>query len=190
MFFPSANLIPKAFLTLREDIEEELRCNSDSYESEEISKFYEDVIKEIQMPEFDENALGLHVKDALKGYKGYLTEEDLINFDLVVDKFVNSNYYDHPTKVEDVVSDIVALYVTRERVFDYKLCRDFVDLLELIEEEDACDEANYHFEVLRPWGRNDVETECFVITLNALFEDTPGMSAVYYRGLFPATTSL
>jgi hypothetical protein len=55
---------------------------------------------------------------------------------------------------------------------------DFVALLDLCEDEEACDEANFRDEIMQPWGRRKQMTECYAITLESLFDDTPELESV------------
>lgn len=115
-------------------------------------------------------------RDALTGNTGYLTPDDLANFDVGLDAYINGSFYKCPVSAVDMVEKVDRLREERKFVFYNML---LAELILVLEEELGKKGKQQQFSrnvlcdgATMPWGRNGEEVNCYVISMDALLVDT------------------
>ncbi len=109
---------------------EELKLKSESF-TDSVKAIFTSVASTIQTPIFDKTALTPYAKKCLIGETGFLTLSDLSSFDVMVDHFLNANYYDYPDNLSDIIEHLIDLYEQRERDHDFRLITEFIEMMEV-----------------------------------------------------------
>lgn len=113
---------------------------------------------------------------ALTGKTGYLTPDDLADFDVALDAYVNGSFYKCPVGADDMVDKIDRLREERKFVFYNMLLQETINVLEE-EMTKKGKKAQFSRNVLvddikKPWGRNGELVSCFAVSMDALLQDT------------------
>ena len=105
---------------------------------------------------------------------GFLTEDDLENFDKAVDRYLNGAYYSHSATDADVIERLDSLKQEREHVFYNAILRQLIDTLK--HEVDLKQKSLFGpgalLEERRPWGRQGELIGCYAISLDALVRES------------------
>lgn len=112
--------------------------------------------------------------DCLVDGTGYLTPEDLLEFDIAVDEFINAEYYKCPASGAELVASIVKLREYRETELYLTILRTMLGVIDnLFKTKDKRFTDAVIFKSYRPWGRKSEKIPVWCISLNALLRDTP-----------------
>lgn len=110
--------------------------------------------------------------ETLEDGTGFLTPQDLDEFDDAINEYVHGELYLCPASGTEIVKSIVDLRDFRETELYLHCLTAFYKSL-----EDAQDSEDFGRAVLkevrRPWGRNGELVNCYVISMHALLRDTP-----------------
>jgi len=108
----------------------------------------------------------------ITGNSGFLTPEDLQEFDTAVDTFVNGTYYLCPVAAAEIVDHVDEKRHQRQHVFYNNILTELLgvlhdecDLRERFDDDELIDTE------MRGWGLDGEEVPCFAITLDALTKD-------------------
>lgn len=139
-----------------------------------------DLLEEVGF-ETDVNNYKPEAKNVLTGETGFLTPDDMREFDEAVDAFLNGKYYLYPAPAIEMRDKIDDLRYERETVFYHMILE---ALLRVIEDEIAVrnnpetaiatrfSENVLRDDLIRPWGRNREKVLCYGISSKALLEET------------------
>ncbi|GMI11247.1 hypothetical protein TrVE_jg2968 [Triparma verrucosa] len=131
--------------------------------------------------ETDENNYKPEAKNCLTGETGFLTPDDLREFDEAVNCFLNGKYYLYPAPAIEMRDKIDDLRYERETVFYHMILE---AMLRVIQEEikvrqnpETAFLARFSENVLRddlvrPWGRSREKVLCYGIPIKVLLNET------------------
>ena len=121
----------------------------------------------------DDGAFSPVSRRVLVANTGYLTPDDLEAFDQQVDHFVNGAFYLHAPTGAAIAHGIETL--RDKRLHDFQI-RVLNELVQLVEEEVKSrlrfSEATLDEYMVRDWGENDSDVNCFAIAAYALVRPT------------------
>jgi hypothetical protein len=103
---------------------------------------------------------------------GYLSGEDLINFDLAVNEFINGNFFLHKSSSEEVIGAFKNLRTQRERDFHFDVINSFLQMLHIVEEEGLASAGVFKTRVSRNWGEGSTPVDCFAVVMDAVYENS------------------
>jgi len=132
----------------------------------------------------DETHLTPTTMQALTGQTGFLTPDDLTQFDAALDAYLNGKYYECPATGPELVDKLDALRMERQATFYNLLLQ---ALVEIMAEETSRGERRFSTNILRmderrTWGRKGEDVACYAVTLEALLRDTtPNRYCPFYR---------
>eukprot|EP00520_Triparma_pacifica_P016971 CAMPEP_0118642542 /NCGR_PEP_ID=MMETSP0785-20121206/5887_1 /TAXON_ID=91992 /ORGANISM="Bolidomonas pacifica, Strain CCMP 1866" /LENGTH=1549 /DNA_ID=CAMNT_0006534093 /DNA_START=130 /DNA_END=4776 /DNA_ORIENTATION=- len=121
-------------------------------------------------------------KNVLTGETGFLTPDDMREFDEAVDAFLNGKYYLYPAPAIEMRDKIDDLRYERETVFYHMILE---ALLRVIKDEIAVrsnpetavlarfSENVLRDDLIRPWGRSREKVLCYGISTKALLQACP-----------------
>ncbi|KAJ1423724.1 hypothetical protein B484DRAFT_398556 [Ochromonadaceae sp. CCMP2298] len=110
--------------------------------------------------------------EVLQDGTGFLSPDDLGEFDQAVDEYLNAEYYRCPATAEEIVQSLTSLRESRETEIYLTILYTFLKTIKKIEDSDdvrfgsAC-----LFMEERPWGRRSENVQVYVISLLALLRD-------------------
>lgn len=120
-------------------------------------------------------------KDVLTGETGFLTPDDLREFDAAVNAFCNGKYYLYPAPAIEMRDKVDDLRFERETVFYHMI----MEALLRVMHEEVKIRNNPETKVLtrfssnvlrddlvRPWGRDREKVNCFAISIDNLLKGT------------------
>jgi len=120
-------------------------------------------------------------KNVLTGETGFLTPDDMREFDEAVDAFLNGKYYLYPAPAIEMRDKIDDLRYERETVFYHMILE---AMLRVIQDEikirknpetavmTRFSENVLRDDLIRPWGRSREKVLCYGISTKALLEHT------------------
>lgn len=140
---------------------------------EKLIELLEDEDFEVQPQAFTPTS-----SEVLEDGTGFLSPEDLAEFDVAVHEFLNSEYYRCPATAEELVASIAKLREDRETELYLTIIRTFLSVLAAIEDEPDHRYANDSTIRMtnKPWGRDGEACACYAVSLPALLRDTPPSS--------------
>jgi len=105
---------------------------------------------------------------------GFLTPNDLAEFDQACDEYLNGEYYKCPCSGPELVQSLADLRDFRETELYLLVLHTFLDILQKIsKEKEKRFKKAVLFTTTRPWGRKGEQVNCWAISLTALLKDTP-----------------
>mmetsp|Transcript_489 Transcript_489/g.640 ORF Transcript_489/g.640 Transcript_489/m.640 type:complete len:1213 (-) Transcript_489:1110-4748(-) len=111
-------------------------------------------------------------RGVLVGYTGFLAEEDLLEFDQIVDEYLNGEYYLHEHSTSEIVSKIKERRKERESAAYQMILR---ALLQVLSDENVADflieNALLRKDLERPWGKDAEMVSCYSFH-SALLEES------------------
>lgn len=121
--------------------------------------------------------------EVLEDGTGFLSPEDLAEFDQAIDEYVNGEYYKCPSSGAEIVEKLVQLREYRESEIYLAVLNGFQEILERIK-SDSGQHGLHKFnsslytngaivEVPKPWGRKGEMCQCWAVSLPALLRDLP-----------------
>merc|ERR1711991_832194 len=127
--------------------------------------------------EFDRDFATPFASGVLKSGTGFLTPDDLTEFDAAVDEYLNGEYYKCPSSGFEIVDNLANLLQKREDDLYSAILTTMQNVLvRLTKDKDTSKmfgKAVYQT-TERPWGRKGSANEsCHVIALQAVREDAP-----------------
>jgi len=120
-------------------------------------------------------------KNVLTGETGFLTPDDLKEFDDAVNCFLNGKYYLYPAPAGEMVDKVENLRHEREFVFYHmileSLLRTMADEVKKREVNDPLNPAQFsenclRDDIVRPWGRNREQVNCYAVPIKVLLKET------------------
>eukprot|EP00981_Chlorochromonas_danica_P007020 scaffold1524_cov182-Ochromonas_danica.AAC.4 len=113
--------------------------------------------------------------EVLEDGTGFLTPEDLAEFDIAVHEFLNGEYYKCPATAEEIVASVTQLREDRETELYLVVIRAFLGVMHDIEESRDIRFWNDATILMqqRPWGRDGEASNVYAISLSALLRETP-----------------
>mmetsp|Transcript_35568 Transcript_35568/g.120505 ORF Transcript_35568/g.120505 Transcript_35568/m.120505 type:complete len:1384 (+) Transcript_35568:259-4410(+) len=139
-----------------------------------IEKF-KTLLSEFQF-DFDAAHLAPEAYGVLTGRTGFLTPDDLMNFDAQTDKYLNGPYYGCPSTDLEILERVDNLRHEREHTFYHTVLQALIDLV--VEEVNSNGDSRFRrfacgvlIEEDRPWGRKGEEVGCLALALDALVKD-------------------
>ena len=138
----------------------------------ELEEFLED-----EGFEFDREFATPYASGVLKGGTGFLSPDDLIEFDKAVDEYLNGEYYKCPASGFELTENLANLLQKREDDLYSTILTTMQEVLMKLTSDKATSKlfgkAVYQT-TERPWGRKGSANEpCHVIALQAVREDAP-----------------
>ena len=131
----------------------------------------EDLLDEEGFGFVKENATPIS-NEVLDEGTGYLTPQDLIEFDAAVDEYLNGNYFRCPSSGYEITDKLVQLREDRENQLYLTILRVLSNVC-LSHKKDKRFGKAVMTKTTRPWGRKGEECSCTVLSLFALLNDTP-----------------
>lgn len=135
---------------------------------------------------------GSRIKGILIGDTGFLTPNDLRDFDQWVDLHTNDKFFSTPTTIIDVVERVSSLREERQRTNHRRILEAILDILwgDSTSQKVSFDKAMLRDDVLRPWGRNKEKITCFAFPIKYLFQKEnpncslePGIPSIHRMAL-------
>lgn len=112
--------------------------------------------------------------EVLSDGTGFLTPDDLEEFDQAVDEYINGEYYQCPALGEEIVQSLVKLRENRETELYLTVLTTFLQVLDDIFAYRRKEFSDAVFQVLqRPWGRKGELCNCYCLSLQALLAEAP-----------------
>ena len=117
----------------------------------------------------------------LTGETGFLTPDDLREFDAAVNSFCNGKYYLYPAPAIEMRDKVDDLRFERETVFYHMileaLLRVLADEVKIRSNEETKVASRFSENVLRddlvrPWGRDREKVNCYAVPINVLLKET------------------
>jgi Leucine-rich repeat (LRR) protein len=125
--------------------------------------------------------------EVLEEGTGFLTPNDLEDFDSAVDEYVNGDYFRCPSSGVEIVEKLTALREKRENDLYLAILRAMSAVKKSIAKDRRFGRAVVT-RTFRPWGRNGEEAPCTVLSLQALLNDAP--ENIYQKEGRPSLYSL
>lgn len=111
--------------------------------------------------------------ETLEDGTGFLTPQDLDEFDDAINEYVHGELYLCPASGQEIVKAVVDLRDFRETELYLQCLTAFYKTIEDAKKSDKFGHAVLT-ETKRSWGRNGELVNCYVISMHALLRDTPG----------------
>jgi hypothetical protein len=124
--------------------------------------------------EFDPQSVTPIATEVLLDGTGYLTPDDLAEFDQAVDEFINGEYFMCPASAQEMVASLSKLRDDRETELYLLIIDKLLGVLKLLTSGKSKDKRyndSAIFTSTRPWGRRGESANVFVICLDALLND-------------------
>ena len=125
--------------------------------------------------------------EVLEEGTGFLTPEDLADFDSAVDEYVNGDYFRCPSSGVEIVEKLTHLRERRENDLYLEILRAMTRVKKNIAKDRRFGKAVV-WRTTRPWGRNGEEAACTVFSLHALLNEAP--ENIYQKEGRPSLYSL
>jgi hypothetical protein len=110
----------------------------------------------------------------LRDGTGFLTPEDLAEFDQAVHEYMNGEYYRCPATGEELVESVTKLRDKREFDLYYSIVQTFIDT---VAQQVKANDPRFTSAAItveqRPWGRRGELVNCWVVSLLSLLRDAP-----------------
>lgn len=140
-----------------------------------IEKF-KTLLDEFQF-DFDAAHLAPEAYGVMTGRTGFLTPDDLIEFDSQTDRYLNGPYYSCPSTDLEILERVDNLRHEREHTFYHIVLQALIDLIgEEVNSNGDARLRKYACGVLveekRPWGRRGEDVGVFALALDALVKET------------------
>jgi hypothetical protein len=123
---------------------------------------------------------------------GFLNPNDLAEFDMATNEFLNNEYYKCPASASEIVDKLVKLREFRENELYLTCLRTLIVVLETLYEDPSRAAKGFGESVLttnkRPWGRKGEGEGVFVLCKNCLFNDSAPND--FHRNERPSVLSL
>ena len=151
-------------------------CRIRSSRVNELAELLEEVGFETDVDNFTPEA-----KNVLTGETGFLTPDDLREFDSAVDSFCNGKYYLYPAPAIEMRDKVDDLRFEREAVFYHMILeamlRVMSDEIKIRSNEETKVLSRFSENVLRddlvrPWGRDREKVNCYAIPITVLLKET------------------
>ena len=134
---------------------------------------FEDLIKDEDFV-IGANSLTPIAFEVLRDGTGFLTPEDLAEFDQAVNEYMNGEYYRCPATGEELVESVTKLRDKREFDLYYLIVQTFIDTVaKLVKADDPRFTSAAITVEQRPWGRRGELVNCWVVSLLSLLRDAP-----------------
>lgn len=112
--------------------------------------------------------------EVLQDGTGFLTPDDLAEFDQAVDEYLNGEYYTCPSTAEEIVASVTKLRETRETEIYLDVLNTVLKTVEkLVETKDPRFPSSCITVEERPWGRRSEMVKVWAISLLSLLRDCP-----------------
>lgn len=127
--------------------------------------------------EFDPEAVTPIANEVLLDGTGYLTPDDLAEFDQAVDEFINGEFYQCPASAQEMVATLSKLREDRETELYLLILEKFLTVLKDIttkkkgKKKDKRYQEAVLYQSTRPWGRKGEKCNVWVVCIDALLND-------------------
>lgn len=113
---------------------------------------------------------------------GFLTPDDVEEFDFAVNEYLNGEYYNCPSSAEEIVMELVDLRDDRENRLYLTILETFIQILKnLVMNNRKAYPASVLYADTRPWGQNGEECNVYVVSIAALLRDISSNSNPLYK---------
>jgi hypothetical protein len=120
----------------------------------------------------DPAAMAPQAFEVLQDGTGFLTPDDLAEFDQAVDEYLNGEYYTCPSTAEEIVASVTKLRETREIEIYLNVLNTTLSTIEkLVAAKDPRFPPSCITTEKRPWGRRSEMVNVWVVSLVALLRD-------------------
>jgi hypothetical protein len=103
---------------------------------------------------------------------GYLSGEDLVNFDSAVNEFINGKFFLHKSSAAAVIDGFKKLRGQREKDFHFDVINSFLQLLHVAEEEVLATAAVFKTKIVKKWGEGGLPVDCFAVVMDTVYENS------------------
>lgn len=112
--------------------------------------------------------------EVLQDGTGFLTPDDLAEFDQAVDEYLNGEYYSCPSTAEEIVASVTKLRETREREIYLDVLNTVLNTLKkIVDSKDPRFPSSCITVEERPWGRRNEMVKVWAVSLLSLLRDCP-----------------
>lgn len=146
----------------------------------------EDLLDEEDFDFLRENASPIAAETLEEG-TGFLTPEDLQDFDNAVDEYVNGDYFRCPSSGVEIVEKLANMREKRENDLYLTILRAMTNVKNSLMKDRRFGKAVLS-RTTKPWGRNGEESACTVFSLHALLNEAP--ANIYQKEGRPSLYSL